>query len=128
MPAVCGASHGLPPGGGVKLWLDSQLSPSLAAWIVERFGVDASTVTALRLEPPTDHAIFEAVRKPESVIVTKDEDFADIVARRGPPPQVLWVRCGNVSNRAMRVLLEQCLPRALDHVRRGDAIVELVGP
>ena len=28
-------------------------------------------------------------------IVTLDSDFADLAALFGPPPKVIWLRCGN---------------------------------
>jgi predicted nuclease of predicted toxin-antitoxin system len=36
------------------------------------------------------------------VIMTKDSDFVDLVCRLGVPPQILWLTCGNVTNRNLR--------------------------
>jgi predicted nuclease of predicted toxin-antitoxin system len=32
------------------------------------------------------------------VVVTKDDDFAKLLGQHGPPPQVVWLRSGNVTN------------------------------
>jgi predicted nuclease of predicted toxin-antitoxin system len=59
--------------------------------------------------------------------MTKDEDFIDIAARLGPPPQVLWMTCGNVTNRVLKPLLERALPEALRLLEAGEPIVEIRG-
>jgi predicted nuclease of predicted toxin-antitoxin system len=59
------------------------------------------------------------------VIVSKDEDFTDIVVRLGPPPQVLWVTCGKVTNRALRTVLGESLQSALELLQNGEPIVEI---
>ena len=46
--------------------------------------------------------IFEAAKQPNLVILTKDSDFVDLVCRLGSPPQILWLTCGNVTNRNLR--------------------------
>ncbi len=33
--------------------------------------------------------------------LTKDADLAKMVERLGPPPRVIWLRCGNTSNAAL---------------------------
>jgi len=57
--------------------------------------------------------------------MTKDRDFVDLVERLGPPPQVIWVTCGNTSNREMRRILTVTLPSALDLLRTGEPLVEI---
>ncbi len=57
--------------------------------------------------------------------MTKDDDCVDIVTRLGPPPQILWVTCGNVANRARRDLLVRAFPTAKAHLEAGEPVVEL---
>jgi predicted nuclease of predicted toxin-antitoxin system len=59
--------------------------------------------------------------------MSNDEDFVDLVIRLGPPPQVIWVRIGNVSNSALQARLVNAMPLALEHLRRGEAVIELGG-
>ena len=43
--------------------------------------------------------IFELARTNDvQAFLTKDEDFLTLFERRGPPPQVVWISCGNVRN------------------------------
>ncbi|WP_227498638.1 hypothetical protein [Synechococcus sp. PCC 7336] len=43
----------------------------------------------------------------------------------GSPHQILWLTCGNVTNRNLRRLLTAILPDALKRLRQGEAIVEI---
>ena len=101
------------------------LSWRLARWVTDSFD-DIETFSARRLDlvHANDPSIFEAAREAGAVVLTKDEDFVDEVARRGAPP-VIWVRAGNTSNEAMRALLSAELPAALDAIRRGVTLVEI---
>src|SRR5690606_25172013 len=54
-----------------------------------------------------------------------DRDFVDLLERLGAPPQVIWITCGNTSNRAMRQILSSALPTALDLIRRGESLIEI---
>jgi predicted nuclease of predicted toxin-antitoxin system len=50
-----------------------------------------------------------------------------MVDRLGPPPAVIWLTCGNTSNAALRILLKGTLPKAVELIGRGDALVEISG-
>lgn len=112
----------------MKVWIDAQLPPSIAAWIEAGFTVQASTLESIGMRVASDIDILMRLRQPEQVIMTNDEDFVDLVTRLGPPPQVLWMTCGNVTNRALQALLTQALPEALKHLRNGEPVVEIAGP
>jgi predicted nuclease of predicted toxin-antitoxin system len=71
------------------IWIDAQLPPTLAIWLVETFGVTAISLKELGLRDAKDIEIFEAARQPNLVIMTKDSDFVDLVCRLGAPPQIL---------------------------------------
>ncbi|HEX6290209.1 MAG TPA: DUF5615 family PIN-like protein [Herpetosiphonaceae bacterium] len=106
-------------------WIDAQLSPQLASWLAQRFGVTAFAVRDLGLRDATDRAIFDAARAAGAVVISKDRDFPELLARVGPPPQVIWVTCGNTSNARMRQIFEILFPQALTLLQGGDALVEI---
>jgi len=109
------------------IWVDAQLSPALAKWITTGLGHPAQSVRDLGLRSAKDRPIFEAARAANAIVLTKDADFVELVERLGPPPHVLWLTCGNTSNAALRALLRQALPKALDLVAEGEALVEISG-
>jgi predicted nuclease of predicted toxin-antitoxin system len=57
--------------------------------------------------------------------MTKDSDFIDLVCRLGTPPQIIWLTCGNVTNRNLQQLLTAIVPDAFDRLGQGEPIVEI---
>jgi predicted nuclease of predicted toxin-antitoxin system len=113
----------------VRIWLDAQFSPALAQWLLRKFELEEvrAIQTDTGLVGSTDQAIFERAREANVVIMTKDRDFVDLLERLGPPPQVMWVTCGNTSNLEMRRILAAAGPAALVMLRGGDPLVEVSG-
>ncbi|MEH2321295.1 DUF5615 family PIN-like protein [Nostoc sp.] len=109
----------------MKIWIDAQLPPTLALWLTETFGLEATALRELGLRDAKDVDIFEAARVTNAVIMTKDSDFVDLACRLGTPPQILWLTCGNVTNRNLQRLLAIALPDAIERLRQGEAIVEI---
>ena len=50
------------------------------------------------LDRADDRAIWEFAKAGGFVVVSQDADFADMAALYGPPPKVIWLRCGNQSS------------------------------
>ena len=79
----------------------------------------------LGLHRAKDPPIFQAARDAEVVIMTKDSDFLVLLDRFGPPPQILWVTCGNTSNTRLKDVLRTSFSRAVDLLRQGERLVEI---
>ena len=109
----------------MKLWLDAQLSPRLADWLNQHYAVEATPVGRLGLHEATDDAIFDAARGEGAIVITKVRDFVQLLDRAGPPPQVVWITCGNTSNARMREILHQTFANAHSLLRAGEPIVEI---
>jgi predicted nuclease of predicted toxin-antitoxin system len=109
------------------IWVDAQLPPTLAAWIVETFGITALSLKELGLRDAKDTEIFEAAVQSNLVIMSKDSDFVDLVCRLGSPPQILWLTCGNVTNQNLRRILTATLPDAIIQLQQGESVVEISG-
>ena len=109
----------------MKIWIDAQLPPTLAQWIRESFGLEASALRDLGLRDAKDSEIFTAAQVENAIIMTKDSDFVDLVCRLGSPPKILWLTCGNVTNRNLRKILTVTLLDALEQLDRGEEIVEI---
>lgn len=109
----------------MSIWVDAQLSPALAAWITAEFGMESVALRELDLRDVSDHEIFMAARKANSVVMTKDSDFLNLLDQHGPPPQILWITCGNTSNAAMKRILGREFRRALELLAQGERMVEI---
>lgn len=108
------------------VWIDAQLPPSLAPWMCDRFGVKASSMRYLGMHDAEDAQIFERARSAGNVVlISKDSDFIDLIAQRGIPPRLLWVSCGNVTNRRLREVFERVFLDAMTLLEAGEEIVEI---
>lgn len=106
-------------------WVDAQLPPQLASWLKQTFNVEAYALRDLGLRDAEDGYIFQKARQQGIVIISKDSDFVEMILRLGVPPQLLWVTCGNVTNRRLQNLLTQVFPRGQELLAAGEAIVEI---
>jgi len=107
------------------IWIDAQLSPTIATWITDTFGVKALALRDLGLRDAEDVEIFEAAKAKGVILMTKDSDFVDLVERLGEPPRIIWLTCGNTSNARLRQILSLFLPEALELLDSGEKLVEI---
>lgn len=78
----------------MKLLFDQNLSFKLCARLADLFP-DSNQVRLAGLDAADDRAIWEFAKVNGFTLVSQDSDFADIAALFGPPPKVIWLRCGN---------------------------------
>lgn len=98
------------------IWLDAHLSPRLAQWLGATFDLQAMAVRDLGLRQAEDYDIFFAARNAGAIVVTKDNDFVELLERHGSPPKIIWLTCGNTSEAALRLF------------DAGDDLVEIGTP
>ena len=72
-----------------------------------------------------DEEIFLPAREEQAVVMTKDADFVTLLERHGPPPQIIWVTCGNTSNAHLRKMLTDLLGEAIRLLEGGEPLVEI---
>jgi predicted nuclease of predicted toxin-antitoxin system len=111
----------------MNLWIDAQLPPQLAPWLITTFALDSRAVRDLGLRDAEDEPIFMAAKRANAVVMTKDADFMLLLNRLGPPPQIIWITCGNTTNAKLREILAKSLPDALALIQAGEPIVEIAG-
>ena len=109
----------------MKFWIDVQLSPALAPWLNDTFGVQAFSLEWLGLQEASDRSIFSEAREANAVVITKDQDFVHLLNQLGPPPQVVWVTCGNTSNAQMREILQQNFQKVFSLLQSGESLIEI---
>jgi predicted nuclease of predicted toxin-antitoxin system len=109
----------------MTLWIDAHLSPLIAAWLNWHFAIEAVPLRTLGLRDAEDEEIFRAAKAAGAVVLTKDADFRHLLDRFGPPPQVLWLTCGNTSNERLQQIFQTTLPAALDLLAAGEPLVEI---
>ena len=67
----------------MMIWIDAQLSPSLAGWITQTFGIEAQAVRDLGFRDAKDSLIFQAARGANAIVLTKDSDFSRLLDQHG---------------------------------------------
>jgi predicted nuclease of predicted toxin-antitoxin system len=110
------------------IWVDAQLSPRLASWMSANFPVQASALRDIDLRDAEDADIFDLAKLANAVIMTKDSDFVDLLERKGSPPRVIWLTCGNTSEFALQTILQKHLFAALTMLEAGETLVEIYSP
>jgi predicted nuclease of predicted toxin-antitoxin system len=81
----------------MKLLFDQNLSFKLCGRLTDVFP-GSNQVRLAGLDTADDRAIWEFAKANGLTIVSQDSDFADMAALFGPPPKVIWLRCGNQTN------------------------------
>src|SRR4029077_9306380 len=110
----------------MKCWLDAQLSPEMAIWVKQHFGIETIAIRDVGLRNATDREIFSAAKRADIILITKDSDFSEMIQRFGAPPQVIWLRCGNTSNEKLKQIFQHKLAEAVALIEGGEALVEII--
>jgi predicted nuclease of predicted toxin-antitoxin system len=106
----------------MTLWIDAQISPHLAPWLAKEFEIEVYSMEYLKLDEADDETIFEAAKKENAIVLSKDEDFLNLYRRLGAPPKLIWLTCGNTSNNYLKRLLAKTLKDALLLLEQDDLV------
>jgi predicted nuclease of predicted toxin-antitoxin system len=90
----------------VKLLFDHNLSHKLVARLTDLYA-DSTHTRFVNLARAGDSELWFYARTRGYVIVTKDEDYAELAVLRGAPPKVVWLRIGNCSTSAVEQTLRK---------------------
>lgn len=104
----------------MKLLLDQNLSYRLLARLEPVFP-GSTQIHRLGMEHADDSALWQFARENGFTIVTKDSDFYERSLVHGSPPQVIWLKCGNVSTRHVEQILLRSMEAISLFIREGKA-------
>ncbi|GHU68076.1 hypothetical protein FACS189447_10550 [Spirochaetia bacterium] len=89
----------------MKILLDANISWKLTKILSPIFGeclhVDNIGITV----PAQDMDIWDYAKENNFIIITKDNDFVDLLEVKGYPPKIVLVKTGNNSSRALVQLI-----------------------
>lgn len=88
----------------MKLLLDQNISFRVIRKLVNHFPL-VEGVRDHNLFEADDRTIWEFCRRNGYTIVTFDEDLYNLTTLYGPPPKIIWLRTGNLSNDQIAELL-----------------------
>ena len=108
----------------MNLLIDNQLPPALARFIEGELRCSAIHVIDVGLRDASDAEVWSYASNTHSILVSKDEDFANMVLR-APTAKLIWVRVGNCRKAFLFELLRQMWPRILERLESGDHLIEI---
>lgn len=108
----------------MRLLLDAQLPPGLARRLTE-VGHEAFDLFDLLPPDASDMAVAERANELRAVLVSKDEDFLNLVARDILTMPFIWLRSGNMTTARLWENLEPLLPRIQEALAAGERVIEI---
>ncbi|MBI1781537.1 MAG: DUF5615 family PIN-like protein [Sphingobacteriales bacterium] len=88
----------------MKLLLDQNISFRVTKFILDKYP-GSLQVKEAGLQNATDIFIRNYAKDNDFAIVTQDDDFNKYNELFGPPPAVIWIRKGNLSNQEIAGIL-----------------------
>jgi predicted nuclease of predicted toxin-antitoxin system len=90
----------------MKLLFDQNLSFRLCRQLFDVFP-GSNQVRLLGLAEAGDREIWQHAKTNDFVVVSQDADFAEMATLYGPPPKVIWLRCGKQPTEAIERRLRE---------------------
>ena len=106
----------------MKLLVDHNLSHKLCAKLADLYP-ESSHTRLLRFERASDAEVWFYARTHGFIVVSKDEDMAELAILRGAPPKVVWLRIGNCSTGAVEAVLRRNFERIAALARDPERVV-----
>ncbi len=107
-----------------RFLVDNQLPAAVARWLMAQ-GCEAEHVLALDLAQSPDQVIWAHAAKAGAVILSKDEDFAQLTYVRPEAVTVVWLRVGNCRTAVLLEKLEQLWPEIAKQLDAGARLIEI---
>ncbi len=107
-----------------RFLIDNQLPSALARWLHAR-GHEAEHVLALGMGQTADTLIWQHAARTGAVIVTKDEDFAQLTILRPEGVRVVWLRVGNCRTVVLLATFERLWPEIVRQLDAGAGLIEV---
>jgi predicted nuclease of predicted toxin-antitoxin system len=104
--------------------IDNQLPAALARWLQAQ-GHEAEHVLALGMGQTADAVIWQHSAQTRAVIVTKDEDFAQLTILRPEGVRVVWLRIGNCRTAVLLATFARLWPEILRQLEAGAGLIEV---
>jgi predicted nuclease of predicted toxin-antitoxin system len=112
----------------LEFWIDVNLPPVMADWIVEDFGISAKSFKELNFKTEIDITVFKIAAKRFNTIVitTKDIDFKNLSEDISLHPKILYLNVGNISNKILKEIVYKSLKEVIKIFSETDeSLIEI---
>jgi predicted nuclease of predicted toxin-antitoxin system len=114
----------------LKLLFDQNISPKIVRHLGGEMQATAEVnhVRFAGLEDASDYTIFQYAKTNHYTIVTFDSDFVDLSVLNGFPPNIIYLKTGNLTTKAIATLLNDHLAHIVDFLEMGvKGVLEING-
>lgn len=108
----------------MRFLVDAQLPPALAHMLTDR-GHTAEHVYEIGLGDAVDRAIWDYALEHDAALVTKDQDFYDMLTLSDASPVIVWVRVGNTRRQELLKWFQLLIDRIAELAATGNRLIEL---
>jgi len=110
----------------MKILLDANISWKLVNKLTPIFG-ECAHVDLIGLNiPANDIEIWDYALENGYIIITKDNDFVDLLEVHGFPPKIVLLKTGNNSSRVLEYLLINAKQMIEDLERNNYGLLEII--
>ena len=110
----------------MKILLDANISWKLVSVLKPIFGECAHVDLVGLNVPAKDIDIWDYALNNGFIIVTKDDDFVDLLELNGFPPKVVLLKIGNNSTQMLMDLLMNIKPKVEDLEKSSYGLLEVL--
>lgn len=82
-------------------------------------------MTEIGLGEAPDERIWAHAAETRAVLLSKDDDFAQLARRSDRAAAVVWIRLGNTTSKALWQALAPVLPEIIEAVEQGERLIEV---
>lgn len=108
----------------MRFLIDAQLPPALAHMLTDH-GHTAEHVYEIRLGDAADRVLWNYALEHDAALVTKDEDFYDMLTLSDTAPVIVWVRVGNTRRQELLNWFQPLIDRIAGLAAAGNRLIEL---
>lgn len=108
----------------MRFLIDAQLPPALAS-LLNQHGHLAEHVNDIGPSDAPDRSLLRYAIDHEAVLVSKDEDFADMLVVGVDLLALVWVRVGNTRRAALLAWFEPRIDQIVSMIEAGNRVIEL---
>jgi len=112
----------------MKLLLNANISWKLINILTPVFGECAHVDLIGLAVPVKDKDIWNYALENGHIIITKDNDFLDLLELKGFPPKVVLIKTGNNNSKTLADLLIETKPKIEDLENNNYGLLEIYGP
>ena len=112
----------------MKILLDANISWKLVEILTPVFGECNHVDNIGLLIPAKDKLIWDYAKKNGHIIITKDNDFLDILEIKGFPPKIVLIKTGNNSSKILADLIINAKSKIVELEKSEYGLLEIYVP